>query len=582
GTSVFYDPVDSPHIMFMGTTGSGKSATGQNFAYGAIVADWDVMFVDVQKEAADFKFAADRALAIATSLDDARAALEYAYAEVRRRVRLNSTYGTSKISELPADVQPRRMFVFIDEFNGLIDAGRRPSKTVETDPDLERARIEATEEYESRSRIAELSNKIGAEARSAGVHLVVMGQKFTSDIMDKAKALKTNSARLLQGKTSYGDRASALRSPETAPDLGEEVPKGRAIWESVSQPVMALQTRFATAEEYGQHLAEIVDSLHPVEPVDLSQYRPAKRQVLVEGDEIDPGEPISDGMADLSFTDSDDDEDTGITVSDDGSLDLSAFLGGDGGDSDDGPGLDFGDADDDGPELVFGDDEPAVDDDPFASVDESADEPVEEVMPEFDFDAAIAAEEAENAEAEPADEVVHTPVDEPVDEAVEDEPEDDDVIYTEPEVDDSEESYDALSGHVIVVDAQALTVIQALPGATVSIGQGKSRTHVFTEAIDKLVETGASVVVTANGGTEDIIAEATDAPVKFSEIEFDHVEDIAIEPGSTVSLIGLDLPKREIGELKEMFSDCQTTIVSASARAGVSVMQLNRILAHHG
>src|SRR5699024_10426519 len=205
GTSVFYDPVDSPHIMFMGTTGSGKSATGLNFAYGAIVADWDVMFVDVQKEAADFKFAADRALAIATSLDDARAALEYAYAEVRRRVRLNSTYGTSKISELPADVQPRRMFVFIDEFNGLIDAGRRPSKTMETDPDLERARIEATEEYENRSRIAELSNKIGAEARSAGVHLVVMGQKFTSDIMDKAKALKTNSARLLQGKTSYGD-----------------------------------------------------------------------------------------------------------------------------------------------------------------------------------------------------------------------------------------------------------------------------------------------------------------------------------------------------------------------------------------
>src|SRR5699024_2444490 len=115
----------------------------------------------------------------------------------------------------------------------------------------------------------------------------------------------------------------------------------------------------------------------------------------------------------------------------------------------------------------------------------------------------------------------HTPVDEPVDEAVEDEPEDDDVIYTEPEVDDSEESDDALSGHVIVVDAQALTVIQALPGATVSIGQGKSRTHVFTEAIDKLVETGASVVVTANGGTEDIIAEATDAPVKFSEIEFE-------------------------------------------------------------
>src|SRR5699024_12199594 len=133
------------------------------------------------------------------------------------------------------------------------DAGRGTAKTAETHPDLQRARIEASEEYENRSRRAERSNKIGGEARSAGVHVVVMGQKFTADIMDKAKALKTNSARLLQGKTSYGDRASALRSPETAPDLGEEVPKGRAIWESVSQPVMALQTRFATAEEYGQH-----------------------------------------------------------------------------------------------------------------------------------------------------------------------------------------------------------------------------------------------------------------------------------------------------------------------------------------
>lgn len=104
----------------------------------------------------------------------------------------------------------------------------------------------------------------------------------------------------------------------------------------------------------------------------------------------------------------------------------------------------------------------------------------------------------------------------------------------------------------------------------------------FTEAIDKLLGTGASVVVTANNGIEDIITEATDADISYSDIAFDHVEDIAIEPGSTVTLIGPDLPKREIGELKEMFSDCQALVVSASGRAGVSVMQLNKILAHHG
>lgn len=550
GSSVFYDPSDSPHIMFMGTSGSGKSATGQNFAYGAIAAGWDVMFVDAQKEAADFKFAEHRALTVATTIEDACAAMELAYSIVRDRVRLNSTHGTTNITELPGEVRPRRLFVFVDEFNNLIDAGSRPPSRPESDPDLERSRLAAIAEYENRSRIADLTKRIAAEARSAGVHVVVMGQKFPAKLMEKANTLKTNAARLLQGKTNYGDRASALRAPDAAPDLGEEVPKGRAVWESVSLPVEMIQTRFATPDEYARELRAISADLHPVEQIDLEPFRPRTKEIYVEGEEIDSSQAVYDGEAEFSLGSIADEEETDVEVSDDGALDLSALFGSD-------------EPDEEEPALSFSDDEPEAEEPALDFGDATPEEPDEGPLP-------FEVEEEEEEEA-PLD--FGSADDEPLTISDEGEPE---VIEAEPVDEPVDED---MSGDLILIDARALSVVQALPGATTSVPVGRGKVHIFTEALDQLSATGARILVLPGDDVEHLVAEAYD--IEIADVGLDSVEDLPIAPGTSLSIIGADIDRKETAELRELFEDCRTLVVSASGRAGVSIMQINKVIGHH-
>lgn len=589
GSSVWYDPIAAPHIMFMGTSGSGKSATGQSFAYSAIASGCDVIFADAQKEAADFQFAESRALTIATTVADVRAALEYAYSETRERVRMNSMYGAANFMDpkIPDEVRPRPIFIFIDEFNGLIDSGARPSTKAEPDPDAERDRLASVADYEDRNRIAFLSNKIAAEARSAGLHLIVMGQKFDSRLMDKAKSLKTNAARLLQGKTSAGDRASALRDPWAAPDLGEEVPKGRAIWESVDDPAEAFQARFAEADDYERGIEAIAHRLHPVEKIDLEAYRPKRKNAVIEGEEIPEGEAIYDGEIDLGNLGGDDEEDVDVTVSDDGELDLSALLGTfasapDDDDEEETPaeeteaepapaGLDFGDEDgDEGPsDLDFGGgDEPEPDepetDGPTLSFGDEDDE-AEAAEPELSFDDEPSEPEADEGLVFGDEEEVAPVVDEP-------EP----VSLDEPETIDGEEE---LSGDIVIVGPQALTTLKALPGSTETIKDGRNSIHVFTDAIRTLEDTGARVVVTPDDEKlVDIIGSAEF--VEPAQHPMAQIEEILIAPASRVAIIGVDFTRDEKSEIEEMFSDCDALVISASGRAGVSVAQLNRVVGH--
>lgn len=582
GSSVWYDPIAAPHIMFMGTSGSGKSATGQNFAYSAIASGCDVIFADAQKEAADFMFAESRALTIATSVPDVRAALEYAYSETRERVRLNSQYGAANFMDpkIPDEVRPRPIFIFIDEFNGLIDSGTRPSSKAEPDPDAERDRLAAVADYEDRNRIAFLSNKIAAEARSAGLHLIVMGQKFDSKLMDKAKSLKTNAARLLQGKTSAGDRASALRDPWAAPDLGEEVPKGRAIWESVDDPAEALQARFAEADDYERGIREIEHRLHSVVKIDLEAYRPKRKNAVIEGEEIPEGESIYDGEIDLGNLGGDDEDDVDVSVSDDGELDLSALLGNVGAPAseeddeeeetapvtDSEPsGLNFGDdeeedGEEDDPGFAFGDDAPEPDEGPslgFGNDTDEETEPAAEEAPELSFGDDDEIEE-ENEPDEAPIEVEAGPVSFPV-----------------PVTDEDEE----LSGDIVLIAPKALTTLKALPGSTETVKDGRTPVHVFTDAIRTLEDTGARLVVTPDDEKLlDLIGSVEF--VEPAQHPMTAIEEILIAPASRVAIIGADFTREEKSEIEEMFSDCDALVISASGRAGVSVAQLNRVVGH--
>jgi len=73
------------------------------------------------------------------------------------------------------------------------------------------------------------AGKIAREARSAGVTLALGTQKLSAKMLDTipgAGDLKVNLSRVLLGKTSRGERMSALRDPDDTPDLNGIVPRG--------------------------------------------------------------------------------------------------------------------------------------------------------------------------------------------------------------------------------------------------------------------------------------------------------------------------------------------------------------------
>lgn len=290
------------HLLITGGSGSGKTVTAMALMYGALAQGCDIMLIDKQKQGADFKFVQRHALAFCTTVEDARAGLEAAYAEVQRRAMLNGQYGVDSSMKLPPEIRPKRLVVFIDEFTGLILAGAKPPSKPEDNQDAELARLEAVAEYENKVRIAFLAGRILAEARSACVNLVLMTQKMTANSLPPSMdSAKTNLARIFQGKGTYGDLASALKDPQNAPQLGEVVPRGRAIYESNVDRSIMVQMAFAPQEDFER----AIDAKIPIPEtkIDLEQFRPPPMSMAVEGEEIDmelmESQPL---MVDMDFT----------------------------------------------------------------------------------------------------------------------------------------------------------------------------------------------------------------------------------------------------------------------------------------
>lgn len=274
GEYAIWDIKETPHMALVGGSGYGKSVSAQVFITGLLLYGAHVMVGDAQKFCADFQFAEDWTMCQAKSVHDVRAMLEATYAESKRRARLNGDHGVGHVKDLPAHLRPKTWVVLLDEFEGLIETAGKPSRTVETDPELEKARLEMVAEYEAKQRIAYLAGRIFAESRSADVHIIVMTQKLVvAKLPPSLIVMKTNAGRAIVGKTTFGDRQSALRDAENAPDIGEEVPKGRGIWESMESPAVACQWWYAGQDELKQGL--VAAGVEPGPRLDLDQHRPA-------------------------------------------------------------------------------------------------------------------------------------------------------------------------------------------------------------------------------------------------------------------------------------------------------------------
>lgn len=291
GEYIEYDWKDSPHLLIVGATGGGKSVSLQSLIYGALVRGADLYVADPSKGGADFKFAVPWMRAFADTIDDTAAMLDAAYAEVERRKDLNSAHGVGSYRELPDDVRPPHSVVVLDEFTSLIQKDKVRKPDSDEDPDVLRDYEEAVARNAAIDRIGGRVGRIAREARSAGFTLILATQRLTAAILDdlpNAKDLRTNMARILLGKATFGEMQSALKNPLAAPDLGEVVPAGRGLFEPMAGPTEIIQSWFIPnmQDELGAALAERRPALGPDELIDLDKYRPKKRKVEVEGEII--------------------------------------------------------------------------------------------------------------------------------------------------------------------------------------------------------------------------------------------------------------------------------------------------------
>lgn len=295
------------HLAVIGMSGSGKSVTAQALLYGAAIKGYEIFVIDPMKGAADFKFLEPYARAMSTNIHDAAATLKAIYAEVERRKDLNARYGAASIADLPDDVRPAPIFVFVDEFTSLITAERVPRQAFD-DPVLEAERQQQLRISSDRTAIAYSTGKLARESRSAGVSLCLGTQKLMADSLKDVPGggdLKTNLSRLLLGQTSLGERMSALRAFDQAPDPGEVVPAGRGIWESSVKTGVLIQAWYAPAAVLGEQLAKRVAPLAPSERLDVTPFLSRSVEqygVIDEEDEvIDLGE-VSISLDDLIAT----------------------------------------------------------------------------------------------------------------------------------------------------------------------------------------------------------------------------------------------------------------------------------------
>jgi hypothetical protein len=255
GEAVRFSPLESPHLLLAGTTGSGKSSAAQALLWAAVAAGATVVVVDPVKAGADFAFLRPWAAAFATDVAEAASVLELVLAEVGRRKAANAAAGVGSWAELASPPPP--LVVMVDEFTSLTAPGGRLTARPNESPAQAAAREALEADAAARSGIAMAIARVAREARSAGVSLLLATQRLSASMLERmpgAEDLKVNLARALLGRASLPERQVALRDGASAPSLGEDVPKGRGWFEPLSGPPQIVQCWWASQEDLAEAL----------------------------------------------------------------------------------------------------------------------------------------------------------------------------------------------------------------------------------------------------------------------------------------------------------------------------------------
>lgn len=322
GASMLFNSAFGPHLLALGVTGGGKSVFAQGLVTNILRSGADLAIADVAKKAADFKFCQKWTIGWATEMDQASALVQAINAEVKRRTLLNSQHGVGHIDQLPDDVRPRHLYALLDEFPRMVRLPKnKPSTKSEPNPKLEAERVRQIAHIEAIKMFQQAVEEMAGEARSAGIHLVLLAQKLTSDMLDNVPNLKNNTSRVLLGKATWGEKSSALREPTKAPDLGSAAPKGRGVAEPLEGDAVIIQSWFESSTD--KLAAAITDTIGEPDgegQLDVQSFLPEKTGgAFTEVDSDD----LSD-LGDLALLDEDTTSEVDLSDIEIGDVDLSS------------------------------------------------------------------------------------------------------------------------------------------------------------------------------------------------------------------------------------------------------------------
>lgn len=301
GTPVCWNPHSDPHLLVVGTTGGGKSTFVQTFLYPVIARGFEIIVIDPVKKAADFKCYLPWCAHVATDWQDTAATVKALKAEQDKRFEQYQAAGVQDIYHLPDGKRPPEVLIVVDEFNSAV-AVDKPTPPADTSPATMEAYAQAQEAYAGSRTLGLIIGQIAAQGRSAGMHVMLAGQRVTAKTLEQVKGgevLRTNLGRVLLGNATYGEKQSALRNPEQAPVLGDFVPKGRGVFESVTGTGVVIQTWYPPD---GDPLLVLPEHLREVKPpapglvLDIEQF-------MANGDTGFEGQVVADdiGVIDLGL-----------------------------------------------------------------------------------------------------------------------------------------------------------------------------------------------------------------------------------------------------------------------------------------
>ena len=209
GATVGVNLKRGPHGMVQGATGTGKTIFLVDWAVQALMRGHDVVVIDPVKEALDYEGIRPFCTAVATTFEEAAAAIQRAYEEgAHRRVHFRP-HGAVRWDDLPQEVRDREgirpLTVIVDEYESLTEPAEA-NKALDKSHPLVQAALELNA---SKALVAAYVPKIARELRSAGVHLAIGTQQASAD------ALKNGGGTGLRRNLTS---TAMLMAPGSAPD----------------------------------------------------------------------------------------------------------------------------------------------------------------------------------------------------------------------------------------------------------------------------------------------------------------------------------------------------------------------------